>query len=108
MGKLFKWLVILGFSFGLAYAFSYLGARATVGKVTGKADTGKRTIQFMWGGAPTIPGRPRLWQFTFSQVPAIGNQRAIVYVSPTGRIVRTVPVDLAEKIEAAEKAKDNP
>lgn len=108
MGKLFKWLVILGFTFGLAYAFSYLGARATVGKLTGKADTGKRSIQFMWGGAASIPGRPRVWQFTFSQVAAYGNQRAVVFVSPTGRIVRMVPEDLPQRLEAAARAKETP
>jgi hypothetical protein len=108
MAKAFKWLVILGFVFGLALAFSYLGARASVGKLIGSAQTGERTIRFLWGGAPTIPGRPRVWQFSFSRVADYENQRAVVYVSPTGAIVRTVPADLAEKLEAAVRAKDTP
>jgi len=108
MAKAFKWLVILGFLFGLAFAFSYLGARATVGKLTRNSETGKRTIRFLWGGARTIPGRPRVWQFTFSQMADYGNQRAVVYVSPTGAIVRTVPADLAARLEAAAKTKDTP
>ena len=108
MRKLFKYLVILCFVGGLAYAFSYLGARASVGKMVGsKAEVGERRIRFLWGGAASLPGNPRVWQFTFSRVADYGNQRAAVYVSPTGNIVRTVPADLAERLEAAAKARDD-
>lgn len=107
MRKLFKYLVILGFVGGLAFAFSYLGARATVGKMVGaKAEIGERRIRFLWSGAPSLPGSPRVWQFTFSKVAVYGNGRAMVYVSPTGRIIRTVPEDLERRLDAAAKARD--
>lgn len=99
MRKLFKYLVILTFAGGLAFVFSYLGARATVGKMVGsKAEVGQRSIQFLWG--------PRVWQFTFSRVADYGNQRAVVYVSPSGKIVRTVPEDLEQRLLAGAKARD--
>ena len=108
MRKFVKLLVLLAFAGGLAYGFSYLGARTTVGKMLGipAPAVGERTIQFLWSGAPNLPGHPRVWEFTFSRVAAIGNRRATVWVSPGGTIIATNPRDLAKALEAAAKAKD--
>ncbi len=108
MGKLFKLLILLGFAGGLAYAFSYAGARASVGKMTGsRADVGERTMEFLWKGADSLPGHPRVWEVRFSRVAVNGNRRAIVYVSPGGEILRTYPRDLAQRFEAEQKARDD-
>lgn len=109
MGKLFKLLVLLGFVGGLAYGFSYAGARAGVGKMLGSApEVGERTMRFQWNGADSLPGRPRVWEVTLSRVTVIGNRRAIVYVSPGGAILATYPKDLAWRLETAAKARDEP
>ena len=108
MGKLIKLLVLLGFVGALAYGFSYAGARANVGKMLGgpSPEMGDRSIRFLWGGAATLPGHPKVWEFTFSNVAAIGNRKATVWVSPGGDVVATAPKDLARRLEAAAKAKE--
>ncbi|MSR07478.1 MAG: hypothetical protein EXR93_10495 [Gemmatimonadetes bacterium] len=110
MGKLFKLLVLLCFVGGLAYGFSYAGARTGIGKMLGspKPEVGEREMAFLWEGADSLPGKPKVWEVTFSRVAAIGNRRAVVYVSPGGAIVATYPNDLASRLEAAAKAKDEP
>src|SRR5262245_20476153 len=109
MGKFIKYMALLGFSCALAYGFSYLGARTTVGKILGipAPEVGTRSMKFMWEGVPSLPGKPRVWQFSFSRVAAIGNQRATIWVSPTGKLVAMTPKDLATRLEAAAKAKQD-
>ena len=108
MRKLFKWAFLLALACGFLFGISYAGARTTVGKMLGSPTppVGNRTITFLWGGAQNLPGKPRVWRFTFSKVAAIGNGRATVYVSPTGKIVRVEPADLESRLTAAAKAKE--
>lgn len=111
MGKWLKRGFLLALAASLIWGISYLGARTTVGKLLGSPapSLGTRTIRFLWAGAETLPGRPRVWQFTFSKVAVLNGGRAVVYVSPTGKVLRTVPGDLENRIAAARKAKeDNP
>ena len=108
MGKFIKLLVLLGFAGALAYGFSYAGARTNVGKMLGSPtpEVGNRSIRFLWGGAAALPGHPRVWEFTFSKVAAIGNRKATIWVTPGGKVVVTDPKDLARRLEAAAKAKE--
>lgn len=111
MRKWFKRLFLLALAGGFLYGISYAGARTTVGKLLGSPApaVGNRTIRFLWGGAESLPDKPMAWQFTFSRVAVLNGGRAIVYVSPKGKVLRTVPSDLESRLAAARKAKeDNP
>jgi len=107
MNKWVKRAFVVALLGAFAYGLSYVGARTTVGKLLGpKPSVGNRTIRFLWDGAETLPGKPRVWQFTFSRVAVLNGSRAIVYVSPTGKVLRTVPGDLETRLAAAAKARD--
>lgn len=116
MGKLLKRLILLGFVAGLLAAGSYFGARAAAGKFVsggkelgsdrGGQQLGERTIKFRWEPVRGIPASRRTWEFTYSSASVNDNYPIKIYVSPTGKIVATVPDDLGERLAAAAKSAD--
>ena len=113
MAKIFKLLVLLAAVGGLITAASYAGARLTAGKVTGsKPPLSSRTIVFQgwrpprFQGVADLPGKPRAWVIHYERTELPGVRQATIYVSPTGRLIATVPRDLDTRIEAWERAQE--
>ncbi|HEY9015097.1 MAG TPA: hypothetical protein VIM84_08540 [Gemmatimonadales bacterium] len=99
MRGLFLLLVIAA---GLAGA-SYAGARVTAGKLTGSrpAGLGPPSFHFAFEGIPALRDKPRGWIVAYPHATGFGREGAQIYVSPTGRLLGTRPVDLARRLEAA-------
>jgi hypothetical protein len=113
MAKVFKLLLLLAAVGCLLTAGSYAGARFTAGKVTGsKPPLSNRTIVFhgwrppKFEGVPDLPGKPRAWVIRYETTRLPGIRRAMIYVSPTGKLIATVPRDLETRIEAWERAQE--
>ncbi len=106
MGRVIKFLlIVILLALGFA-AYSYLGARFTVGRMLGpEAPLSGRTIQFAYQGVPDLPGHPRVWVFTYTRSKLPGVTRAQIYVSFNGRIVTTRPRDLDQLLFAWEKTR---
>jgi len=105
IGKLFKLLLLVVVLGLVAYTVSYIGARATVGKLVGnEPPLSARTITFAYRGEPDLPGNPRVWVFQFGRTQLPGIRRATIYVSITGKIVSTRPQDLERRIDAYERS----
>jgi hypothetical protein len=105
MRRAIKWLVLLLLVAGVLGMVSYLGARATAGKVVGSnPPLSERSITFAYQGVPELAGKPRVWviQYRRTRLPGVG--RATIYVSMTGKLVATSPANLDERLEAWEKA----
>ena len=107
MRRLIKWIIVLAMIGGLAYGASYVGARAAAGKLLGPEPplTG-RSVAFAFKGVQDMTDTPRLWVFTYTRSQLPGVSRAVIYVSPTGKIVRTEPANLEALVDAWEKAQE--
>lgn len=107
MRRLIKWIIILAMIGGLAYGASYVGARAAAGKLLGPEPplTGRRAT-FAFKGVQEMAGTPRLWVFTYAHSELPGVTRAVIYISPTGNIVRTEPGNLESLVDAWRAAQE--
>jgi hypothetical protein len=104
MARFFKFLLILVLAcLGFA-VYSYLGARVTAGQLLGNDPplTG-RTIEFAYQGAHQLPGKQRVWVFSYSRSRLPGVTRAQIFISFNGNIVATRPADLRDRVAAWEK-----
>jgi hypothetical protein len=107
MYKLFKWLLVLAFAFGLAAGASYAAARVTVGKFVGpRPPLSGRTMEFSFGGVERLPGNPRAWVITYRNSQLPGVRQALFYVSPTGKLLTALPADLDVRLEAWAKSQE--
>ena len=107
MRRAFNWLLLLLFVCGLLVAVSFAGARATAGKVVGnKPPLSERTVTFAYRGVADLPGRPRAWVIRYEQTRLPGVRRALIYVSPTGKLIATRPADLDRRLEAWVKSQE--
>lgn len=113
MAKLFNALLLLVAIGGLLTAGSYAGARFTAGKITGSnPPMSNRTIAFEgwrppeFAGVADLPGKPRAWVIRYGRTQLPGVRRVVIYVSPTGKLIATVPRDLEARIEAWERAQE--
>lgn len=106
MARFFKFLLTLALACVGFAAYSYLGARFTVGRMLGDGEplTG-RTIVFAYKGAPQLPGKQRVWIFTYTQSKVPGVDRAQIFVTFNGRVVATRPADLDDRLAAWEKTR---
>jgi hypothetical protein len=109
MGRLFKLVIVAGFAACLLYAGSYAGARATVGKFTGTPlpEMGTRTIELNWRGIADLPAHPRGWEFKYSRVSVNGSRPAKIFVSLDGKILGSVPKDLAQRLDGWRRSREN-
>jgi hypothetical protein len=113
MVKLLKLLLLLASIGGLLTFGSYAGARFTAGKITGSnPPMSNRTIVFegwrppRFEGVADLPGTPRAWIIRYDRTRLPGIRRVTIYVSPTGKLIATVPRDLEARIEAWERAQE--
>ena len=104
--RLIKFVYVVG---GLALffaAYSYLGARMTVGEILGSdSPLSQRTIQFNYHGVPNLPGHPRAWIFTYRHTELPGTPVAQFFVSLNAGIIATRPPDLIAQIDKWQKAR---
>lgn len=102
MARLFWLLVIAAFVGAIVAGVSWIGAYTAVGKLLGAPppEMGRQTTTFLWKGMPNYRGHPRAWRFDFGPTRIPGAERVVIYVSPTGEIITTVPPDLEAKLAA--------
>jgi len=106
MARFFKFLLMLALACVGFAAYSYLGARFTVGRMLGDgAPLSGRTIVFAYHGAPQLPGKQRVWIFTYTQSKLPGVDGAQIFVTFNGRVVATRPADLDDRLAAWEKTR---
>ncbi len=106
MRRLFKFLLITALLAAGFAAYSYLGARFTAGRLLGTdPPLSARTVQFNYQGVPDLPGRPRVWVFTYGRSKLPGVTRAQIFISFNGRVVATRPRDLQAHLSAWEKTR---
>ena len=101
MYRLLKFLLLMGLIFGLAYGASYAGSRAAAGKVVGPSPIfmGQRKIQFNYKGIEELDGNPRAWVYTYGPTRLPGVSMATIYVTWDGKLIRTVPRNLADRVK---------
>jgi hypothetical protein len=106
MERFFKFvLVVCGLAVGFA-AYSYLGARMTVGQILGtESPLSQRSIHFEYHGVPSLPGHPRAWVFTYRHTQLPGTPVAQFFVSYNAQIIATRPPDLRQRIDRWQKAR---
>jgi hypothetical protein len=100
-------LVVIGA--GL-YCASYAGARFTAGRVVGPDHPGlsPATARFAFEGISNLKAHPRGWIISYPATASFGVREAQVYVSPTGELLGTLPSDLAQRMDDAERSRDEP
>ena len=102
MYRFLKVLVVLGLIVGLVCGASYAGSRAAVGKVVGSTNPtflGQRDIRLSLRGVEELDGNPRAWVYTYGPTKLPGVREATIYVSLEGKLIRTSPRNLAERIQ---------
>jgi hypothetical protein len=106
MRGLFLLLVIAAALSGASYA----GARFTAGKLVGPEPPGlgPATTHFAFEGIPSLRNHPRGWIISYPAAGEFGRGGAEIYVSPTGELLGSRPGDLAQRMEAARKSRDEP
>lgn len=100
MYRFLKFLVVIGLIIGLVYGASYAGSRAAAGKVVGPNPSfmGDRQIELNLKGVEELEGQPRAWIYTYGPTTLPGVREATIYVSLEGKLIRTRPRNLAERI----------
>lgn len=99
--KIVKFLLLLLAVGALLGLTSYVGARATAGKLVGSdPPLLERTITFAYMGVEDLPGKPRAWVIQFGRTRLPGVRRATIYISPSGELIATIPKNLAARVEA--------
>ena len=104
----FKRLLMLAFAVALLYGGSFVGARARAGMVIGTPapPMGEREQRFVWDGIRELPDHPRAWEITYTRASLNQNRPAKIFVSPTGKVLGTVPRDLDRRIEAYRRSRE--
>jgi hypothetical protein len=102
MARLFWLVVMLAGAGAVAAGTSWAAAYVSVGRLLGAPppEMGTQRTAFLWQGMPQEPGNPRAWRFAFAPTRIPGAPRVQIYVSPTGRVIRTDPPDLAARVKA--------
>jgi hypothetical protein len=100
MRTLFLLLVIAAALGGASYA----GARFTAGEVTGPnpRGLGRSSARFAFDGISAIKAKPRGWIISYPHATSFGPGGAVIYVSPTGKLLGTRPADLAQRLRPPE------
>lgn len=100
MGGLFKWLLVVAAAGLLLLGGSYLGARATVGKLLGPnpPEMGNRSVELP-KRATNLRGAPIVWKFSYEPTKLASTRTVRVYVSLKGDIIATEPGDLRARLE---------
>lgn len=108
MGKLIKFLFLLALLAVLAGGGSYAGAYFAQGKIVGVEEPlGQRTVKLHWQGYDSLPGTPRVWVFRYTGGKVPGVTSAVIIVSLTGKVLKTKPADVAERVERWHESRQN-
>jgi len=100
MGKLIKFIALVGLVAALAGGGSYAAAYFAQGKIAGVDDVlGQREVKLNWEGVDSLPGKPRAWVFTYTGGKLQGLKTATIWVTPTGTLIATKPRDLRDRVE---------
>ena len=100
MGKLIKFLFIVGMAAVLAGGGSYAAAYFAQGKIVGVDDPiGARTVKLYVQGFDSLPGKPRVWVFRYAGGKVNGVRSATIIVTLSGKVLVTRPADLQDRIE---------
>ena len=101
MYRLLKILLVLALIAGLVSGYSYVGSRFAAGKVVGPNPTfmGQRKIKLNYKGVEELDGNPRAWVYTYGPTQLSGIPEAKIYVNLEGKLIRTRPRNLAERVQ---------
>jgi len=100
MFRLLKFIIGIGLILGLVAGYSYAGSRFAAGRVLGPSPTfmGQRKIELNLKGVEELDGNPRAWVYTYGPTQLPGVNTATIYVSLEGKLIRTRPRNLAERV----------
>ncbi len=105
MGRMLRWLFLAAVAVGMLTAGSYAGARFTAGRLVGPHTplAGRSVELALRNDGEELPGQPPAWVFTYraSRLPGVASAK--IYVSPTGKLLGTAPVDLGRRVESYER-----
>ncbi len=95
---------------GVLVAVSYVGARARAAVFLGSPlpDLGPRVIVFNFDGVAEFTGKPKAWTVTYGPGQLSRTPQIQIFVSPTGRLIGTLPRDLQTRISAYRVRRLNP
>lgn len=101
MAGLIKLILALAVGAAIVAGVSWTLAYNRVAQLLGDPppQMGKQTTTFLWDGLPGVAGQPRVWSFAFSPTLIPGARNVRIYVAPLGRLVETVPSDLAARVK---------
>ncbi len=101
MGRLFRLTLYAGLValllLGASWAVAYFRVGSMLGAPPPKMGTQKTVLAL--GGAKQIKGHPPAWIFSFGPTVIPGAERAVIYVSLYGKVLRTDPPDLAKRVD---------
>ena len=102
MARLIWWTMILAVGAALLIGASWAAAYTSVGQMLGAPppQMGRQSTTFLWHGMAQVRGRPRAWQFAFGPTLIPGAPSVRIYVSPTGKVLRTEPFDLPSRLHS--------
>lgn len=102
MARLFWLAVMAGIAGAVVGLVSWIAAYTTVAKLLRSPPPrmGEQSVSLLWRGMPNHPDHPRAWRFAFGPTAIPGAPRVVIYVGPTGRLIRTEPADLAARVNA--------
>ena len=100
MGKLFKFIFLVALVGVLAGGGSYAAGYFAQGKIVGVDDPlGARRVKLYYQGYDSLPGKPRVWVFTFVGGKVPGVRTATIITSLGGKVLFTKPADLHDRID---------
>ena len=100
MQRLISWIIRIAFVLVLLGASSFVAAQFKMRQLLGTRSPvrGSETT-FAWKGVQDLPGKPRAWVFTYTQIRLPGVRRVRIVVSPTGDVLSVTPPDLEDRLE---------
>ena len=110
MKRIIKFVIWTAILAGVVIGVSYIGARARTSVFLGSPlpDLGPRVVEFNYDGIPEFTGNPKAWTITYGPGQLPGTPRIRVFVSPTGRLIGTLPRDLQTRLSAYRAQRLNP
>ena len=102
MARLIWLTLMLALGAALLALTSMVAAYARVDNLLGAPppQMGESKTTFLWDGMPKHPEHPRVWLFSYGPTSIPGAPKVRIYVSPIGRLIRTEPADLADRLKA--------
>ena len=102
MARLIWLLLTVALGGALVGAASWTAASARVSDMLGAPppQMGNRYTTFLWEGMQRVPGQPKAWLFTYGPTKIPGARNVKIWVSPLGKLLKTEPADLQQKLDA--------